>query len=175
MIVEFSGPRGGFAIGAELILLFRDNVQHHLQAGAPTPGFVWLHSIADVVSPPSDVRIQASDLWNDVSVAFARIRNVERRELAMSIRTRAILTKTATLPAVRGTALVRLTGWRVPVPTANVAYLGDLFAGFVTRLSALTNSGRAGWEVTVRARSAALATPVGSTAVGDTTGGSTSD
>lgn len=163
MIVEFSGPRGGFSIGAELILLFRDNVQHHLQGGAPSPGFVWVHRIADVVSPPSDERIHASHLWSDVSVAFARIRNVERRELAMSIRTRAILTKTAVLPAVRGTALVRLTGWPVPVPTVDVAYLGDLFAGFITRLSALTNSGRAAWEVEVRAHSPFPATPVGST------------
>lgn len=73
----------------------------------------------------------------------------------MSIRTRAILTKTPVLPAVRGTALVRLTGWRVPVPTIDAPYLGDLFAGFVTRLAALTSSGRVGWEVEVRAGSPA--------------------
>lgn len=175
MIVEFSGPRGGFSIGAELILLFRDNVQHHLQGGAPSPGFVRIHQIADVVSPPSDDRIPASELWSDVAVAFARIRNVERRELAMSIRTRAILTKTAILPAVRGTALVRLTGWRVPVPTVDVAYLGDLFAGFVTRLAALTNSGRAEWQVTVGARSPSLAAPVGSTVAEESNNGSTSN
>jgi hypothetical protein len=155
MIVHFTGPRGGFGIGAELILLFRDNVQHHLQGGIPSPGFARLHRVADVVSPPSAERVPASELWEDVSVGFARIRNVERRELAMSIRTRAILTRTPVLPAVRGTALVRLTGWRVPVPTIDAPYLGDLFAGLVTRLAALTSSGRVGWEVEVRAGSPA--------------------
>lgn len=175
MIIEFSGPRGGFSVGAELILLFRDNVQHHLQGGAPSPGFVWIHKMADVVSPASDESIPASELWNDVSVAFGRIRNVARRELAMSIRTRAILTRTAVLPAVRGTALVRLTGWRVPVPGLDVAFLGDLFAGFVTRLSALTDSGRADWEVSVRARSPAATAQAGSNVAGESETGSASN
>lgn len=151
MIVSFTGPRGGFSTGAEQVLLFRDNVQHHLQGGLPSRTYPAIHRIADVTGPQGGTNIPAGDLWDEVSRAFQSIRSVERRELAMSIRTRAILTNARALPAVRGTALVRLTGWHVPLATFEALTLGDLFGSLVARLRVLTNGGRVAWNVDVRA------------------------
>jgi hypothetical protein len=152
MIVSFSGPRGGFWTGAEQVLLFRDNVQHHLQSGFPLPGYAIIHAMADVVSAPESQGFAAADLWGEVSLAFRRIRHLESRDFAMSIRTRAILTNAPDLPDVRGTALVRLTGWHVPMATANAPTLGDIFQGLVTRLDIFTASGRVPWNVQIRAK-----------------------
>jgi hypothetical protein len=159
MIIRFSGPRGGFPAGAEQALLFRDNVQHHLQGGVPTPGYPLIHTIADAVCLAAATSASAEELWGEVSHAFRRIRHLEYRELAMSIRTRAILTNTRILPAVRGTALVRLTGWRVPMATADVTTLGDLFQSFVTRLEIFTDSGRAPWNVEIASEPARFRAP----------------
>jgi hypothetical protein len=151
MILSFTGPRGGFSTGVEQVLLFRDNVQHHLQAGVPSGTYRAIHRIADVAGSQGGATVPARDLWNEVSAAFRSIRSVDRRELAMSIRTRAILTNVRDLPAVRGTALVRLTGWHVPLATFEALTLGDLFGSLVTRLEVLTNAGRCAWDVDVRA------------------------
>ncbi len=151
MIIRFSGPHAGFPMRAEQILLFRDNVQHHLQDGVPTPGYPLIHTIADTVCLAATTSVSADALWDEVSHAFERIRHIHYRELAMSIRTRAIMTKTPALPAVRGTALVRMTGWQVPLPTAGVSTLGELFQNLVTRLQTFTDSGRAPWNVDIRA------------------------
>lgn len=159
MIIRFSGPSGGFPAGAEQALLFRDNVQHHLQGGIPTPGYPLIHTIADAVCLAATTSASAAGLWDEVSHAFQRIRHLEYRELAMSIRTRAILTNTPVLPAVRGTALVRLTGWQVPMATAGVSTLGELFQGLVTRLEIFTDSGRAPWDVRIASESRRFRTP----------------
>jgi hypothetical protein len=151
MIIRFSGPRGGFWTGAEQVLLFRDNVQHHLQSGIPSPGYALIHATADVVSSSEPQSFSAADLWGEVSLAFRRIRHLGCREFAMSIRTRAILTNARVLPEVRGTALVRLTGWHVPMATADALTLGDVFQSFVTRLDIFTASGRVPWSVQIRA------------------------
>jgi hypothetical protein len=120
-----------------------------LQGGVPTPGYPLIHTIADAVCLEATTSASAAALWGEVSHAFCRIRHLAYRELAMSIRTRAILTNTRTLPAVRGTALVRLTGWQVPMATAGVVTLGDLFQSFVARLEIFTDSGRAPWDVEI--------------------------
>jgi hypothetical protein len=156
MIVSFSGPGGGFWTGAEQVLLFRDNVQHHLQSGVPLPGYAIIHAIADAVSAPGSQSFSAAELWGEVSLAFRRIRHLECRDFAMSIRTRAILTNVPVLPDVRGTALVRLTGWHVPMATANASTLGDVFQSLVTRLGIFTASGRVPWDVQIRAKSARI-------------------
>lgn len=155
MIIRFSGPLGGFRTGAEQVLLLRDNVQHHLQGGVPSPEYPRIHAMADVVFAAGPATFPAADLWSELTRAFRRLEHLEYRELAMSIRTRAILTHTRALPAVRGTALVRMTGWRVPMATAGVSTLGELFQSLLTRLDIFTDAGRAPWNVEIRAESGA--------------------
>lgn len=146
MIIRFSGPHGGFATRAEQVLLFRDNVQHHLQGGIPTPGYPLIHTIADAICLTATTSASAADLWDEVSHAFQRIRHLDCRELAMSTRTHAILTNTPSSPATRGVDLMRLAGWQVPMATDGVTRLGDVFERFVTRLESFTDSGRATWN-----------------------------
>jgi hypothetical protein len=149
MIILFSGPCGGFRMGAKQVLLFRDNVQHHLQGGVPTPGYPLIHTIADAVSLAATTSVSATVLWDEVSHAFERLRHIDHRELAVSVGTLAIVTNVPALPAARGTALVRLTGWRVPVASAGVSTLGDLFHDLVGRLRIFTDSGRASLNVQI--------------------------
>ena len=152
----FVGPGGAFATLPMKILLLRDNVQHHLQAGRPLPGYPWIHAIADAVIGVDSTQPPACELWTELSLAFGGIREIRIENLAMSLRTRSALTGIESLPAVRGTILLRRAGWRVPLRLASTNTLGDLFGGIVRGIERITFSGNAPGTVEVISRPGAI-------------------
>jgi len=152
MDVVFSAPLGDFGVRYEIALLLRDNVQHYLQAARPTPGYPQIHAIAGAPLDGEILRFRASRLWGEVSHAFEQIRSISIADLAVSIRTRAILTNTRTLPLVRGTVLLRLTGWRLPFIPRRALTIGELFEDFVDKLAIVTDAGSARGVVHVATR-----------------------
>ena len=162
MDVVFSAPLGDFGIHYENVLLFRDNVQHYLQAGRPTPGYPLIHAIADAPLDGEILQIKASRLWGEVSHAFEQIRSVSVADLAVSIRTRAILTNTRALPVVRGTVLLRLTGWKLPLIAPSALTIGELFDDFVAKLAIVTDAGSARGVVHVATRAEGVSVEEGS-------------
>ena len=150
--IAFSGPLGDFAVDYMNTLLFRDNVQHYLQAGRPEPGYALIHSIADAPIDGEILRFDAKSLWLEISEAFEGIRRIGVRDVAVSIRTRANVTKTLALPAVRGTVLLRFTGWRLRLRQGNAATLGELFREIAENVELVTRAGTANGVVHVAAR-----------------------
>jgi hypothetical protein len=138
------------------ILLLRDNVQHHLQAGRPVPGYHWIHAIADAVIGVDSAQPPACELWTELSLAFDGIRELGIEDLAMSLRTRSTLTGIQSLPAVRGTILLRRAGWPTPLRLACANTLGDLFGGLVRGIERITLSGNALGIVEVVSRPGAI-------------------
>jgi hypothetical protein len=146
------GPSGTFATLPAKILLFRDNVQHHLQAGRPWPGYQWIHAVADTVMDIDLTRPPANELWAEVSLAFAGIREIGINELAISIRTRSALTGARSLPAVRGTILLGRAGWAAPVPFNRASTLGQLFEDVVRGIERITLGGHASGNIEISSR-----------------------
>jgi hypothetical protein len=160
--VLFSAPLGDFGIRYEIALLFRDNAQHYLQAGRPSLGYPLVHAIADATPDGEILQIKASRLWDEVSHAFERIRSIVIADLAVGIRTRAILTDTRALPNVAGTVLLRLTGWEPPFIPRRVRTIGELFDDFVNKLCIVTDAGLARGVVHVATRAQGLRVEEGS-------------
>jgi hypothetical protein len=144
----FIGSGVSFVTAYEKVLLLRDNVQHHLQAGRPGPGYPWIHQLADVrFLCEGHAHLPAAELWQEVSAALGRIRELDIQDLAMSIRTRALLVGVGGLPPVRGTILLRLSRWRSPIRTRDVGTLGELFDDLALGLERVTASGKAAGEI----------------------------
>lgn len=158
MNIVFSGPFGDFGIGCTHALLFRDNVQHHLQGGLPGPGYPLIHAFADAPISGEVVRLGADAFWEEVSHGFESIRGIGIDDLAVSIRTRAVLTNKRA-PIVRGTVLARLTSWRLPVVTTGALTLGDFFVELLENVKLLTRSGTARGAIYVAARDESVPLP----------------
>jgi hypothetical protein len=146
------GPSGTFATLPTKILLFRDNVQHHLQAGRPWPGYCWIHAVADTVMDIDLARPPAKELWAEVSLAFAGIREIGINDLAMSLRTRSALTGLSSLPAVRGTVLIGRAGWAAPVRIKRANTLGEFFEDVVRGIERITLGGSASGDIEISSR-----------------------
>jgi hypothetical protein len=124
------------------MLILRDNIQHHLQAGRVTPGYPLLHGLADPTSVGRDP-LPAHPLWEEVSLALAGLRQHKISDLAVSTQTRALLTGVRDVPMVRATVLARLTGWETPFQlcTGSTLTLDSLFGQFRAGIEQLTESG----------------------------------
>jgi hypothetical protein len=146
------GPSGTFATLPTKILLFRDNVQHHLQEGRPWPGYQWIHAVADAVMDVDSTRPPANELWAEVSLAFAGIREIGINDLAMSLRTRSALTGFSDLPAVRGTILIGRAGWAAPIRIKRASTLGELFEDVVRGIERITLGGHASGNIEISRR-----------------------
>lgn len=120
--------------------LLRDNVQHFLEAGRPSDRFRALHSIEAAVDTGCTFHIDAARLRGEVLQAWYGLRKVRLSEAAISIRTRAILTRSAGQGSARGTAVAAQVGWRLPVAAAVTASLRSVTAAFVAAVLALTEA-----------------------------------
>lgn len=140
MNVVFVSSLSSFAAPYPTVLLLRDNIQHHLQNGRPEPGYPQIHAIADRMVLENESP-SASELWDEFSLALAGIDKIEVAALAMSIRTQALITGADAIPAIRGTVLVRQSGWQVPMSIEGKATLGELFGELRDGLAAITASG----------------------------------
>lgn len=136
--MRISSPELGLSIECEdlLCLLLRDNVQHFLEGGTPSARFTAIHALADcywAAAPPS---LTGRRLASELGDAWPLLRSVPSSKLAISIRSRAVTTGALSAPSTRGTVLLRLTGWKLPLRIAPQGTLHDLFGPTVARLSA---------------------------------------
>jgi hypothetical protein len=143
--LSFSGPRGGFERRWIVYALFRDNVQHHLEDGTPSAEYGAIHGLGDALGGDANgVEIDAVAVHEQVTRARATLGPLPISALAMSIRTRAVLTVSFPLPEHRGTALVSHLGWVVPFPIDNAKTLGDVFGSFMDELLKVTEGAKPG-------------------------------
>jgi hypothetical protein len=117
-----------------LCTVLRDNVQHHLEGGLPSGSFPALHALADRCWEAAEVTVVAAQLRAELTQAWELLCGLRVERMAMGIRSRAALTGAAAVPKMRGTVLLRLTGWKSPLRLDNAKTLGDVLAGLVIPL-----------------------------------------
>ena len=122
---------------ASSCLLLRDNVQHHLEGGRPGDLYRAIHGLADGWWSARPLTIQAGKLRAELHQAWPLLRGIPNSRLAIGIRSRAALTGAASPPVVRGTVLLRLTGWRLPLRFDPNGTLDDLLGTTVATLMRL--------------------------------------
>jgi hypothetical protein len=138
-----------------LFSLLRDNVQHHLEGGMPSGQFPAVHAVAYLIGAGGSVKVSARQIRDEVRWVFGGLRCRPVRELAISIRTAAVLANAWPLPAVRGTTLVRVAGWPVPESLAEATTLGGAFGRIAFDLARITEQATKGDQVSVMADSLA--------------------
>lgn len=121
MSLSFSTPRGSVEQRWIIYALLRDSVQHHLEGGAPTEGFRHLHSIAEALGGKRVV-VPARALRDELLRAQAALSGRPLEDLAISARTRAVLSLSWPPPERRETLLVSEWGGSIPL-------LGDIQGG----------------------------------------------
>jgi hypothetical protein len=116
MSLTFHGPHGAFERRWIVYAMLRDNVQHHLEGGAPTEAFSALHALGSALSR-GEVTVPARKLHSELTQTH---RLLERPidDLAVSIRTRAICSLLFPLPNLHATELASVAEWTVPFPMA---------------------------------------------------------
>jgi len=119
----------------ELCTGLRDNVQHHLEGGFPSGRFPAIHALADRCWSETTVTIGARQLRQELAEVWPVIAHLGIERQAIGIRSRAALTRAPTVPKARGTVLLRLTGWKSPLPLGQARNLGELFGGLVQTLN----------------------------------------
>jgi len=140
MNVVFASSTASFVASYPTLLLLRDNIQHHLQCGRPVPGYALIHRIAE---PPlrRSQKTLARQLWNEISLGFRGLAELRLEQLAISIRTRALLSGVRDLPPVRGTTLASVAGWSVPIPMEGKSTLAEIFSELRDGLACVTRFG----------------------------------
>jgi hypothetical protein len=129
----------------ELCTALRDNVQHHLESGMPSGHYPAIHALADRCWATTDVSVSAAQLHAELGQAWAALGRLGIERFAIGIRSRAALTGAQTAPTVRGTVLLRLTGWKSPLRLAEARTLGDVFGNLIGQLMDFSQrAGRAG-------------------------------
>jgi hypothetical protein len=101
--LTFDGPGGSFERRWIVYAMLRDNVQHHLEGGEPTPAFQHLHQLGDALSSGS-VSVPALALRGELE-RLAGLLERPLSQLAVSLRTRAVHMLHFPLPSRGGTSL----------------------------------------------------------------------
>jgi hypothetical protein len=130
--------------------LLRDNVQHHLEGGIPNGEFPTLHALADAPWAPRPAEMDPRALACELHAAWPRLEMLPIERLAISIRTRAVLTNAATRPEVRGTVLYNLVRWPVPLDLEHKKRMSDVLEPLVSDLMRLVHEIPRGHRLLVR-------------------------
>jgi hypothetical protein len=136
MSLAFQGPNGAFERRWIVYAMLRDNVQHHLEGGTPTEAFSALHALSTALSS-GEVKVPARQLHAEMT----RARELLERpisDLAVSIRTRAVLALCQSFPDLRGTELVSVAQWTAHLPICGAETLADVFGSLVQELLRVT-------------------------------------
>jgi hypothetical protein len=136
MSLSFLGPRGGVERRWIVYAMLRDNVQHHLEGGAPSSEFANLHAIADALVS-GRVTVPALALRSEL----ARLEPLLARsidDLAVSVRTRAVQSMSLPLPEQPSTELITELDWTLPFPLSGASTLADAFGSLVVELLRIT-------------------------------------
>jgi len=93
--------------------LLRDNIQHFMEAGRPSPNYAAIHSIERAVDD-GRVAVDGARLRGELLGACYRLRRLHLQDSAVSLRTRSLVTGCRARPEQRGTTRARFAGWRLP-------------------------------------------------------------
>jgi hypothetical protein len=126
MSMSFTGPRGWIEQRWIVYARRRDNVQHHLEGGAPRGEFEALHSLAGVLGGVRVV-VPAMRLRAELERAKAALTGLAIDDLAISLWTRSILSLQWPPPDRRETALVKTWGGSIPFIASSAVTLDDVF------------------------------------------------
>ena len=148
MSLAFSGPRGSFEIRWIVYALLRDNVQHYLEGGKPSASFTTVHQIAEALGG-REVNVNAQQLHTEIARAQQALLNRPTSELAISARTRSVLTLNWPPPAERQTLLLRDTQLLLPV-TDDTDTFDDIFGALVRELLEITSEASESDVVSIR-------------------------
>lgn len=129
--------------------LLRDNVQHYIEHGIPSERFSALHAIEEAVDTGQKL-LDAATLRGEVLQAWYALWKVPLEDAAVSLRTRAILTRCPDRPAVRCTIRAREVGWDLPIAAAAASPVARAASPFVEAVLAVTETAGDGDELEVR-------------------------
>jgi hypothetical protein len=139
MSLCFVGPKGSVEQPWITYALLRDNVQHHLEGGRPSPAFEATHAIADALGG-GRVVLKARTLHAELQKARAALARRPIADLAIGPRTRGVIDRTWPPPSVEGTALLgsdrqKVIPWISPSATS----LDQVFGSLVRSLLEITH------------------------------------
>ncbi|MEO8181869.1 MAG: hypothetical protein ABI895_23795 [Deltaproteobacteria bacterium] len=136
MSMTFVGPAGSVERRWIVYAMLRDNVQHHLEGGVPTPKFEALHQLGDALWR-GKVSVSASQLRAEL-VEVTAILSRSMDDYAVSLHTRAVCSCLLELPSRRRTDLAKLLEWTVPFPLEGAVTLADAFGSLHEELLRIT-------------------------------------
>ena len=142
MSIGFSGPKGWVEQRWIVYAMLRDNVQHYLEGGEPTGEFEALHSIAEVLGGKK-LSVPARRLHEELVRAKATLACRPLSDLAISLRTRSVLSFKWPPPERAETILVSEWGGSVPMLNDTVRSMDDVFGHFVDALLQITEGASA--------------------------------
>ncbi|WP_438001557.1 hypothetical protein WMF26_19470 [Sorangium sp. So ce185] len=149
MSLSFSGPRGWIEQRWIVYALLRDSIQHHLEDGCPSEEFAAIHGAAGALGGQRVV-LPAQKLHDELRRARASLAGRPLDALAISGRTRAVLSLRWPPPAERETMLVKDWGDSVPLlgsPPGDS--LDDVFGHLLDGLLRITEGASASDHVEV--------------------------
>ncbi len=113
--------------------MLRDNVQHHLEGGAPGGDFEALHAVGSALTL-GRVAVPAGRLHDELVVARGALAAKPMHEFAVSLRTQAVVSLKWPPPERRETTVVGAHG-SAGLPTdASMTTLGDAFGHLLDAL-----------------------------------------
>jgi hypothetical protein len=135
MSITFIGPSGSCEVPWIRYALLRDNILHHLDHGAPSAAFSEVYRISQVLGGKPLI-LPAIQLREEISRARS-LCLVPIDQMAMSARTRAVLSLEEDLPSVPPTFIVG-SPTQLPWISGDPSRLGDIFGSLVESLLSLT-------------------------------------
>jgi hypothetical protein len=137
MSLLFHGPRGAIEQRWIFYALLRDNVQHHLEGGRIGDSFSALHQMALALGG-KPTSVSAAELRRELERVEKELVSRPISQLAISNRTRAVISLAFPIPDLESTTLVSDWGGTVEA-AAGAKTLGDIFGYFVTALLRITD------------------------------------
>ncbi|WP_437291096.1 hypothetical protein [Sorangium sp. So ce406] len=138
MSLSFSGPKGWIEQRWIVYALLRDSIQHHIEDGRPGEEFAAIHGAAGALGGQR-VMLPARKLHEELRRAQAALAGRPIDALAISGRTRAVISLRWPPPKERETMLVRDWGDSVPLLGAPAGdSLDDVFGHLVDGLLRIT-------------------------------------
>jgi hypothetical protein len=148
MHLVIHGPNGSVRTPWSSYAALRDNIQHHLEAGAPGNRFQALHGL-ELAVDRGVAEVDAARLRGEVLRAWYALRKLPQSESAVSLRTRVIMTGASARPRHRGTIHAVLTGWELPAPLPEGGALLGAAEAFVTAVLGATATAVDGDRLTI--------------------------
>jgi hypothetical protein len=134
------GPAGCYECTWAMFSLFCDNVEHHVEQHARRSDFRALRGIAAVVGTSRRVIVPARDLHSEVLSAWAILGAVPAHEIAVSVRTSALLNNAWPLPDATHRATASESDHRLPIRLREVRTGAEAFDRVIKGLLRITES-----------------------------------